>query len=452
MRIPFLSPERSLSLPPIDWPAAWRSFWRGFWLVVLAGLFVVAVPGARPDLREGHFQALGAARDHLFDFVAWEVGALADKGALGLIAPQRYMSAAARSQYIREYLQGVQNINTLERAVEQLYINPDVADPDAASAGLRALRDRLRAEQESRQALAEAIIQGQVAELLVDYGFGIGGQVIPPVVIRFTRLPTILIVSPRDRIERVGSYALEHGLTVDQMERIEADVDRELGVSSLIVPLGGLAVWPAMLIETGYLPSVYEVSAHEWAHHYLAFFPLGLNYAASSELTTLNETVASIVGAEIGWAVLDRYYPDLAPAPPDYTPQPPPDQGTPEGTAEATPAFDFRAEMRATRVEVDRLLAEGRIEDAEAYMEARRRVFVEHGYAIRKLNQAYFAFYGSYADEPGASGADPIGPALRDLRYYSGSLRAFVQTVRALTSLADLQAALEDARRAQGGE
>jgi hypothetical protein len=108
--------------------------------------------------------------------------------------------------------------------------------------------------------------------------------------------------------------------------------------------------------------------------------------------------------------------------------------------------------MRATRVEVDRLLAEGRIVDAEAYMEARRRVFVEHGYAIRKLNQAYFAFYGSYADEPGASGADPIGPALRDLRYYTGSLAEFVSTARGLTSLADLQAALEGARRAQGDQ
>ncbi len=78
--------------------------------------------------------------------------------------------------------------------------------------------------------------------------------------------------------------------------------------------------------------------------------------------------------------------------------------------------------MHATRVRVDELLAAGRVEEAEQYMEERRALFVENGYMIRKLNQAYFAFYGSYADQPGATGSDPIGPALRELRYYSPSL------------------------------
>src|SRR5687768_1270624 len=119
--------------------------------------------------------------------------------------------------------------------------------------------------------------------MLVEHGFGVGGQIAPPVAIRFTRLPTILIVSRRDRIERIGSYSLEHGLTVDAMEVVEDQVDAEQDVSSLIAPLGGLAVYPAMLIETGYLPHVYNVGAHEWAHHYLGFFPLGMNYGLTPE-------------------------------------------------------------------------------------------------------------------------------------------------------------------------
>ena len=49
-------------------------------------------------------------------------------------------------------------------------------------------------------------------------------------------------------------------------------------------------------------------------------------------------------------------------------------------------------------------------------MEQRRQLFVENGYYIRKLNQAYFAFYGAYADVPGgAAGEDPVGPAVRAL-------------------------------------
>ncbi|HRO24702.1 MAG TPA: hypothetical protein PLR07_10460, partial [Promineifilum sp.] len=54
---------------------------------------------------------------------------------------------------------------------------------------------------------------------------------------------------------------------------------------------------------------------------------------------------------------------------------------------------------------------------AEDYMEQRRRVFLDNGYNIRKLNQAFFAFYGGYAAEPGgAAGEDPIGPMLREIR------------------------------------
>jgi hypothetical protein len=156
--------------------------------------------------------------------------------------------------------------------------------------------------------------------------------------------------------------------------------------------------------------------------------------------------VASIVGREIGWAVMDRYYPDLAPPPPDYTPQPESESAAPAPATEEDPAFDFRAEMRETRVRVDDLLAQGRIDEAEQYMEQRREMFVENGYQIRKLNQAYFAFYGSYADEPGATGSDPIGPALRELRYYSDSLADYIDKVRGVTSFEEIQALLAEAK------
>jgi hypothetical protein len=77
-------------------------------------------------------------------------------------------------------------------------------------------------------------------------------------------------------------------------------------------------------------------------------------------------------------------------------------------------------------------------------MEARRQVFVAHGYLIRKLNQAYFAFYGAYADAPvGAAGEDPVGQAVRDFRAQSSSLAAFLRQMGAMNSFADLQKATE---------
>ena len=415
-------------------------------LAVVLGVFLVTVPGLRPDPNSSQFQALGLARDHLFDFAAWEADALSDKALVAASNAQAVMPEDERIQYVRDYFDLIAQIQQLEGQVEDIYVNPQVTDPLAVSADLRAQRDALRAEQQQRQALAEAIVQDQVSELLVDYGFALpGDQIFPPVMDRFTQLPTIMIISPRDHIERTDAYPLEHGLTVDQMEQLENSVDNELDVSTLIVPIGGLAVWPAMLIESSYTAGVVEVTAHEWTHHYLAFFPLGFNYGATRDLITINETVANIVGKEIGWAVMNRYYPDLAPPPPDYTPQPE-TLPAPEPQNQEPPAFDFRAEMHETRVHVDDLLAAGQIDEAEQYMEQRRQVFVANGYQIRKLNQAYFAFYGSYADQPGATGSDPIGPALRDLRYYSDSLIDYIQKVRGVTTFEEIQALLAQAR------
>jgi hypothetical protein len=107
-------------------------------------------------------------------------------------------------------------------------------------------------------------------------------------------------------------------------------------------------------------------------------------------------------------------------------------------------AFDFNAEMRRIRLEVDRMLAAGRVQEAEQFMEQSRQRLVAHGYPIRKLNQAYFAFYGSYADAPYS--VSPIGQELRELRSRYNSLAEFLQAVSSFRSHDDLRTAL-DARR-----
>ena len=104
--------------------------------------------------------------------------------------------------------------------------------------------------------------------------------------------------------------------------------------------------------------------------------------------------------------------------------------------------FDFGQEMRGLRAEVDALLAAGRVEEAERLMEERRQVFVANGYRIRRINQAYFAFHGSYADTPASS--DPIGPKMAALREQSRSVKEFLERAREITSEAGLDAVLND--------
>jgi hypothetical protein len=173
--------------------------------------------------------------------------------------------------------------------------------------------------------------------------------------------------------------------------------------------------------------------AHEWVHNYLTFFPLGFNYGANGDIITINETVAELVGNEIGEQALRRFYPDLAPLPPPFEVSPTP--ATP-------PAFDVDAAMRQTRLTVDALLAQGKVDQAERYMEAQRQRFVERGYPIRVLNQAYFAFHGSYGTA--AASTSPLGPKLEQLRALTPDVKTFLQAVRAFTTPADVDAALAE--------
>jgi hypothetical protein len=149
----------------------------------------------------------------------------------------------------------------------------------------------------------------------------------------------------------------------------------------------------------------------------------------------MNETTASISGSEISVLVLKKYYPELAV---EYNIQ---NVSLPFSPPQAT--FDFNNEMHITRVQVDALLAQGKVTEAEAYMEQRRQFFWDNGYAIRKLNQAYFAFYGAYANVPGgAAGEDPVGPAVRALRAKSASLTDFLNKISQMSSFQQLQAAV----------
>ena len=83
--------------------------------------------------------------------------------------------------------------------------------------------------------------------------------------------------------------------------------------------------------------------------------------------------------------------------------------------------------MQKTRMQAEALLSAGNIEEAEEYMEERRQVFVANQYLIRKLNQAYFAFHGTYAAS--AASTSPIGDQVQELRDRSESLEDFLNTV-----------------------
>lgn len=377
-------------------------------------------------------------REHHFDYVGWTLGALRAKLDAALFGLHPFIDEASRTAYVRAYMADLARAQALDARVNAAFSDPAARDALAATADLRAERDALRASLQARQTLVESILEGQVSAVLVEQGFGLLGQVLPPVSMRFTQVPNLLVVSPRDEIRFDVSINLDP-LPMDQIAALEAEIEAALDVSALIVPLGGIALYPAMILETASIPWAADVFAHEWLHHYLFAFPLGLAYFSgegfAGETRAINETTASVFGGEVGRLVLARYYPDLLPpepSPPDPDAPPPP------------PAFDFGAEMDRTRRRVDELLVAGQIAEAEAYMEQRRQDFYANGYPIRRLNQAWFAFYGGYqagsGGTPGAGGDDPIGPAVEAIRAASPSLRDWIVTMRGITTRDELLA------------
>jgi len=249
----------------------------------------------------------------------------------------------------------------------------------------------------------------------------------PPLYFKLEKPPHLLVVSPRDRIESIREVLLQADLSREEAEDIEARVDK-LGVSSLVVELGGLATYPTFVTDNTDLGFTIETVTHEWLHQYLAFTPLGFLYLLDTtgisknyEIATIDETVASMVSKEIGAMVIKRYYPDYK-----------------KGKEEAKSGFDFNGEMREIRSAVDNYLAQGEIAKAEEFMEQKRQYLALNGYPIRKLNQAYFAFYGTYADSP--TSISPIGVELKRLREQSASLKNFLDTVATITSQQELAA------------
>ena len=414
---------------------------RGLEITVLLVILAALTGHSNPSLTNPIEKVRAHTRSLEFDYVEWMANAAVVKARAASVNLPYTIDRQTQKQIVGEYLLTTQSILDKENQLSRLYADPSITDKEAATETIREELAELYARQTELAPLAEAILQDQVSQVVAEIGLTAAGQPIPNIWYHATPLPMALIVSPRDHIEQTANISVDTDLTLDQQIKLEEDVAQDLDVSSLVVQIGGVGVYPTMVMRTTNLPWMLNTIAHEWIHNYLTLRPLGVLYAETPELRTMNETTASIAGDEIGALVIEKYYPELKPSAsfPDLElvslPFDRPDPGS-----LVRPPFDFRAQMHETRINADALLAEGRIEEAEAYMEERRQVFLRNGYLLRKINQAYFAFHGAYADSPGgAAGEDPVGPAVRALREQSNSLAGFVKTMSWMWSFEQLQ-------------
>lgn len=414
------------------------SFKRAYWLTFILLLLPLILGTSTVSPTDPLERVRKFTRSIEFDYVSWTLDSLRIKLGEMALGTAGYISDKEQSSTVLAVLDLISKINQVETQMLDIFADPKINDPDTASAELRNQLKELKDRRVRLEPLAEEIIQEQVNEIATMTRLSIGGQAIPPVLYHTTPPPDALIISPRNVIRQDQNISITPDISVDKMEALEKTVDHSLNVSSLVVGIGGIGVYPTMVMETTDINVLTEVVAHEWVHNYLTLHPLGFSYLNSPELRTMNETVASIAGKELGRMVVGQYYPEYLP-PVTAPPQPVVDQDQ----SATPPVFNFNGEMHLTRVNADRLLAEGKIDQAESYMEVRRQFLWEHGYHIRKLNQAYFAFYGAYADQPGgAAGEDPVGTAVRLLRERSASLADFINRIAWMWNFEQLEDAL----------
>lgn len=382
------------------------------------------------------------SRPYEFDYFGWTAAAAWQKLSAASLGPIRHLSFLQQRKIVKDYFRALAETQNLKAALETLYADPGTTDKSGEIFGLE---KKLREKETSLKKLsylAEAVIQDQLSWTLDDMGLVEFNQPLPPVLYHVTDLPKDLIISPRNIIRQEKSVSLRSDLSPGEEIALETSVEENTEYAALVVPVGGVGTYPTMVISTENLLYLVDTVAHEWIHNLLVFRPLGWKYSSSPALRTMNETTASIAGEEISWILINRFYGDLIrPEQSDSfkTYQVLDAPFTPENQA----SFDFQQEMYQTRITVDELLSQDKVEEAEKFMEARRKIFWENGYKIRKLNQAYFAFYGAYADKPfSAAGADPVGNDVRLLRARSRDFPSFIEKISLMSTYDQLMQAV----------
>ncbi len=387
-----------------------------------------------------------SAAGHQLSVLKWELANLPKKWLhRATQIPWSRGDAAVGTQTwheVEEFLAAAVRVRWIDRRLVYLSPSTEIAPPEPSGQDVRELaaeRDALVARMETLRPMVEETLETAVAGALRSRGFWSRVGVFPPVDAVLTNPPTVLVTSPRDRIARGDELLLNNGLSAQRREAIEDQVETLTDLSALVVDTGGIAFYPSIVVPHAGLDYVLEITAHEWVHQWLWFRPLGRRYFSGGDLQTLNETVATIAGRELGELARQNLPP---PAPAAETQASASAAGSTTATSDPS-RFDFQGEMRTTRIRVNQLLAAGDVTAAEQYMEQRRRLFVENGYAIRRLNQAYFAFHGSYATT-GAAGVNIIGEQVEELRRRSPSLAQFLRTAAQFDSLQDLDDYLDE--------
>ncbi len=236
----------------------------------------------------------------------------------------------------------------------------------------------------------------------------------PPLHVSIEKPPKVLIVSPRDKIFQKKAVLIKNDINLDEIEMIEKNIDA-LNLSSIILDTGGFAAYPSIVNMKNNYHNMVSTISHEWLHHYLFFYPLGRSYFKGGDMIFINETLADLFANQVSKNI--KY-------------------------EKSTSDNFFRIFMKETRENVDIFLQKKELNKAENYMDRRLIELQNNGYKIRKINQAYFAFYGNYGTSP--SSIHSYHEDLSELMLTYDSFIEFLNEIKMIDDSNKFQSLLEN--------
>lgn len=395
--------------------------------------------------RRSDTAAAAVSLDHSYGLVSWEFDNFFDKWAhrIWTVLPWTPTGLADRRRDLDRYVELVDELRVAEGRLNTFTSSSDPRANEILEA--QVVRNRLLKERDGLRDSVEQYLEQAITDAVrTDRIDLIKSFVWPPVDFRIDNPPKLLVTSPRDEIRRIEDVLIDPDISSEQMSKVESELEDSLDVSAVILQTGGLASYPNVVPTTD-LKRLLDVAAHEWLHAHLTFHSLGMAYFDGGDIRSVNETLADMFGREVGLLVYSEITgePFTAPRRPEtamrkITSDDPDSSSETENSDE----FNFNRFMAETRERTDELLSEGRITEAEAYMESRRIELLGHNFTIRKINQAYFAFHGTYAESP--SSTSPIARYLWDLREQVATVGELVKLLRPLGTYREFEQLLSD--------
>lgn len=233
-------------------------------LVDLNATFIILILLGKSVLPPGDSleQVRAFTRTLEFDYIAWSVDAafLKFEGLPWATTPTYPIRTTPNTCSLTLTYFGTSN---KKRELATLFADPNVTDPETASADLRADLAALYDQRSQLGPLAETILQNQVGIILDELNLTVGGRPSPPTLYHSTAIPHALIhLAPAEHHPSGPKHLHLPGHHPGRAGGA-GSAGHGRPRSFLVVPIGGVGTYPTMIAQTSNLTWLSEVITHE---------------------------------------------------------------------------------------------------------------------------------------------------------------------------------------------